>query len=788
MLLRSAELPVPAARAAPTCRHCGVPVTDSRFVESGFCCSGCAYVYRLIHEHGLDAYYRIKDTVTSPADASVFEVRDYAWLAREQAAAEAKAGDGVPVLILDIQGLSCAGCVWLVERCFQQQEGARDVVVNAQMGTARIRWAKGRFDAPGWARTIQSFGYLLGPAGDSSPVLESRSLVKRVGLCAALTLNVMLFALPTYLGMRPDFAYAGLFKLLSLGLATLSVLAGGTYFIARAVAALRAGVMHIDLPIALGIVGAYAATLVGWILKIDRLFYADFVATFIFLMLVGRWAQVAAVERNRRRLLRQQPVETRVRRVEGGDVARERIEPGLAMLLGAGQTVPVESRLEGAPAEFSLASISGEADSRLFNPGQHVPAGAVKLDHVESRLVAVQPWSQSLLAKLLAPQERKDHRHQVLERVVRGYILVILLGSVAAGLGWFAATRDAVKAGSVAIAVLVVSCPCAIGLSLPLVDEVATSKLRRRGLFIRENDLWAKVGRIRAIVFDKTGTLTLESPELLNPGALAGLDAEARSALAALVQDNLHPVGRCLHEALMASGPAVPLAGNVEEHVGCGVALGAWTLGRPGWRSPAMGEGDTVLARDGVVRAAFQFSDAVRPGAAEDVRALRSQGYRVHILSGDHPAKVQAMAAKLGLPPEGAQGGQSPEAKAEWIERNASGDALMLGDGANDSLAFDRALCRGTPVIHRGVLEPKADFYYLRRGIGGIRDLIAMGRTHRRAQAAVITFSVAYNIVACAAAAAGKASPLVAAILMPASSLVSLAIVGVVMRPASDEI
>lgn len=769
-------------RKAGACRHCGAPLIDPRLEPSGFCCSGCAYVYRLVHEHGLDAYYRIKDPVTAPADAAVFQPRDYAWLGEAQKRAEEAAGARPPELVLDVQGVSCAGCVWLIERVFSQEAGSRDIVVNAQLGSVRLRWFPGAFDAAAWARRVQSFGYLLGPAGEKPAVLESASLVKRIGLCAAFALNVMLFALPAYFGMRPDFEYAGLFRLLSLLFATLSVLVGGSYFIARAARALRTGVMHIDLPIAMGIVGAYAASLAGWLLGLSRLFYADFVATFILLMLIGRWAQVVAVERNRRQLLRQQPVAARIRAEDGREMPRETIEAGLVMLIGPGETVPVEARVEGGAASFSLASISGEAEPRVFGAGQHVPAGAINLDRGDARLRSTQPWGRSLLAQLLAPAQRQGHRHVVLERVVHGYVVGIVAMAALAGGGWWMATHDAGRAGAAAIAVLVVSCPCAIGLALPLADEMATAQLRRRGVFVRENDLWSKLARVRNVVFDKTGTLTLESPVLRNPEALEGLGAEEARALLALVEGNLHPIGRCLHEGLLAGGPGTALEGEVGEEVGSGVWLGPWSLGRAGWRDAGGAGPHTVFARDGVPVASFSFADSVRPGAAAELADLSRRGYGVYILSGDRSPKVAAMAADLGLPPERALGDLAPAQKADWIERHAAQDALMLGDGANDSLAFDKALCRGTPVIHRGVLEGKADFYYLRRGIGGIRELLAMNRRHRRVQAVIIVFSVAYNLAACGFAAAGLVNPLVAAVLMPASSLTSLAIVTIGMH------
>lgn len=789
-----------ANRAAPVhlCRHCGAPLAGAAAQAAGFCCAGCGYVFRLVAEHGLGGYYKIRDAVTVPVGEAVFQPRDFTWLARLQA--EAELGAGTPELTLEVQGVSCAGCVWLIEKLFHQQPGALHAETDAQLGRMRLRWTRGAFDAPAFARRLQCFNYLAGPPGTEPAVSGSRRLARRVGLAAAFAMNVMLFTLPVYFGMESSFTYARLFGTLSLAFATLSVLTGGMYFLGRAAAALRAGTMHIDLPIAVGILGAYLGSLHGWWVRREEFVYFDFVSAFILLMLVGRWAQVAVVERNRRQLLspkdRPEPV-----RVETPAGAVERpvgeLAAGDVFAVRSGQVVPVESQLETPRATIGTAWITGEADPRECRAGSPVPAGAINLGLGDIRLRATRVWDGSLLAQLLRPVARDTYRHRFLERVIRGYLLGILLIATATGLGWWGATHDAVRVWSAVTAVLVVSCPCAIGLAFPLADDMAATALQRAGVFVCESDLWPRLARIRRIIFDKTGTLTLETPGLENPAALTALVPPARAALLMLVKDNAHPVSRCLHENLLALAPAVEPAppGKIREEPGLGVALenpdGRWTLGRPGWRG-----GDTCnplgyktdephdseFARDGVVLARFRFIDAVRADAGAEIAALRRRGLEICVLSGDRQAKADAMAAALGLPAPSALGGFTPQGKAAWLKQHDRRDTLMLGDGANDSLAFDAAFARGTPVIHRGVLEGKADFYYLGRGLAGIRRLLEINDARRRTQAGLLVFSVAYNIAAVGLAVAGRVNPLLAAVLMPVSSLLTLALVAGGMR------
>jgi P-type Cu2+ transporter len=784
----TAEFQVNGAVTRARCLHCGTPLLSVSMAKDGFCCAGCRCVYRLVQEEGLEGYYRIKDVVTAPADPPVLQPRDCGWLQKLQDAAETEKNT-VAEATLQIQGISCAACVWLIERTFERQPGARCVIVNAQYGSMLVRWTSGEFSLPGFARKLQEFGYLVGEAGGADE-LESRSLGRKIGLCAAFSMNVMLFSLPTYFGMEPSYEWAGLFGLLNVVFATLSLLVGGSYFFSRAIASLREGSIHIDLPISLGIAGAFVGSLYGWASGDEHFVYFDFVAAFILLMLVGRWAQVAAVERNRRRLLRSQARPSSIRLAEGGEIAPEHVSAGLCVALQPGQTLPVEARLLEDGGVFSLASINGEAEPRSFGAGARVPAGAVNVCTRALKLETVQSWQDSLLRRLLAPTERKSERHRILDLIVKGYLFGIIVIAVVAGAGWWLTTHDIRQTGAVVTAVLVVSCPCAVALAFPLADEIATVALRKRGVFVRQDDLWTKLGRVRSLVFDKTGTLTFEAPVLQNPEALDALTASDRAALGTLVRDNPHPVCQSLFQELHGTRSLPQIAaGEVRESVGNGLEMGEWSLGRPGWKSLFAEGGEpsdacTVFCRDGRVLARFRFADVPRPDARVELGELRRSGFALYILSGDRTEKVQRLADELGVPGAGALGGMSPVGKAEWLESNVGNRALMLGDGANDSLAFDRALCRGTPVIHRGVLENKADFYYLGQGLSGIRALFEVNAVRQRTQRAILVFSVAYNLFAVGLAVAGLMNPLIAAILMPVNSLLTLAIVTIGMRKA----
>ncbi len=779
---------VSTVETALDCRHCGT-LFHPRNETEVFCCTGCAFVHGLIQDRGLDKFYDLRDRPVAPVQANLLQQRDDSWLDKvaEQAREDS---DPEPMVRFDLQGISCVGCVWLIEKLFEEQPGALHIDIHAQLGTVRLRVRAETFDFHKFAAELRNFGYILGPPGTRRSGEESDRLLTRVGVCATLALNTMLFTLPGYLGMEEDFAYAGLFRLLTLLFATLSFAVGGSYFIKRAWEGTRRGVIHIDLPIALGVSAAYAGSFLGWLWGEERFVYFDFVAVFTFLMLIGRWVQEVVLERNRNQLLGLNPHTERVERRKSadgsppGEVSARELRPGDLFAVPPGRAVPVGGRVRLPEASLSLEWISGEAEARTFRFGDALPSGAINLGAVPLLCEAEEGWEDSLLGKLV-DSSLEGTRFSGLERLLKWYIAIVVVVAAAGYLWWGLAAGDWVAALQVLISVLVVSCPCALGVAYPLTNEMATVRLRRVGLFVRNDTVWARIKRLRRIVFDKTGTLTLENPVLANPEALDALATEERRMLWRMVRNSLHPVSRSLREALLAD-PEIRRevgGGTAEELPGRGLRLQEdgveWRMGRPEWADPErQADGsDAVFARGGEVLAALRFTEAPRPGAVEDIGFFRRMGMRLFILSGDRSGKVGSMLRALGMREDEGCGELSPDEKAAWLRRNAPEETLFVGDGANDSLAFNVAACTGTPVADSPLLRDKADFYFVGRSLRALRALFRVSVLRHRAARTVFLFAIAYNIAVVLVALAGKMHPLLAAILMPLSSLATLAIV-----------
>jgi Cu2+-exporting ATPase len=573
--------------------------------------------------------------------------------------------------------------------------------------------------------------------------------------------------------MPADFEFAALFRLIAFASATLAMLLGGGYFITRAWRALKAGTLHIDLPIALGLIAAYAGSIVGWAAGEEKLMYFDFVATFVFLMLLGRYVQTAAVEKNRLRLVRQSPLPEEVK--SGTEtIATSDLQPGTRFQFEPGKALPVSSCLSEGTAEVSLEWIHGEADPVTLLPGARLPAGAILLSRHPVTVTADETWADSLISKLTA-DTAGDRGSPVFQRLLKVYLAVVLVLGIAvfAGWSWSGDWRTGLQA---MISVFVVSCPCALGVAVPMADEWAAARLARAGAFVRRASLWPRLRRVKHVIFDKTGTLTLERPELENPAAVDGLDDIAALAMARLTRGSLHPVSRTLLEALGSRGQRLlevlgPVA--VEEIPGLGVRFagedGEWFLGK--------GERGTELRRDGELVAEFSFRDSLRPGTATALRHLERRGLSIHILSGDAPVKVARLAKALGLPAAQALGGLSPQEKRSRVKAIDHQDTFYLGDGANDSLAFDAAFVTATPVVDRSLLESKADFYALGSGLGYLTEAFAAADARARGVRRAFGFALSYNLAVVALSATAHMSPLLAAVLMPLSSVVSILLV-----------
>jgi Cu2+-exporting ATPase len=543
-----------------------------------------------------------------------------------------------------------------------------------------------------------------------------------------------------------------------------------------------------DLPIALGVVLAYASSALAYALGQSSGAYFDTLCVFITLMLLGRFLQERVLEKNRRQLLDADGAERLLTRVQRG--ARvELVRCGEivchdTLLVAPGDLVPVDAELLDDGADCSLDWVSGEAEPRRYALGQTVPAGAFNAGRAALRLRARTDFAASPLRELIRATTWRDadaaRATPWWRRFARVYVGLVLSIGGATFAAWWIGTHDPARALEVTAAVLIVTCPCAFGIATPLGYELTQAGLRRGGLFVRTAGFLDRAQDVTRVVFDKTGTLTTGALRLADEKPLAALaDADA-GALYDLSARSTHPKAAAVARALEHLGRAcLDDAARTREEPGRGVELQraghVYRLGAPGWTAPVAvgpdGAADLVFTRDGRVLAELHCREELRPDAARELASLAAGGHELWILSGDAPERVARLAETVGVPPERALGGLDPRAKADWLAAHDHGDTLMIGDGINDAAAVEKATCSGTPAVDRPFMPARSDFYFTTPGLRPIRQALVAARALGRVTRRNLSIAVAYNLVTVSLAAAGLMSPLAVAVVMPISSL-----------------
>ncbi|MFO0551282.1 MAG: heavy metal translocating P-type ATPase [Polyangiaceae bacterium] len=712
---------------------------------------------------------------------------DEAWL--DAAEETLHQSTGLTPVHLDLEGLHCTGCVWVCEELHRRTKLPGSVMVNPATGSLDI-WAPPDFPLRDYVRDLAALGYRAGPRRKASG--SSSGLITRMGITIALAMNAMIFAIALYAGLgQESSALRWTFHLLELGLAIAAFIVGGSLFVRSAVRGLRRGVLHLDLPIAVGLVLGYAGSTASLILSEGRDAYFDTLVVFTALMLVGRYLRERVLEKNRAQLLDDAGIDgllvRRIAQSTDGErvevVPATKIESGDIVLLASHDVMPAAGTLEEEEATLSLEWITGESAPIECKRQAAIPAGAANVGRKAIRVRASEAASTSALMDLLRVPSAVDRYGDVATsfetRLSRFWVIAVLaLGSIGFG-GWFAKTHDLSNAVSVAVAVLVVTCPCAFGIATPIAYQSVLARLRRSGLLVRSASFLDRATSIRRVVFDKTGTLTTGSLSVDAPA----LPADASRVLYNLAAKSSHPKAAAIASALPLSAQRLDDGLAVVEEAGKGVSVErdgrVYRLGAPAWAAPTLREaasGDVVFSIDGSVQHVFDSRERIREDAGREVAALQNLGLDVWMLTGDKRDRAQRVAGECGIAQAAVIAEQSPEQKAAWIRSVDHADTLMVGDGVNDGPATNAAFASGTPAAGRAFLAARTDFYLLAAGLAPIRRALNGARALRAALRRNLVFAALYNTFAVSLALAGVMSPLLCAVLMPLSSITSIAL------------
>jgi Cu2+-exporting ATPase len=689
-------------------------------------------------------------------------------------------------LELAVRGMRCAGCMAKIENGLKQLPGVQDARVNLSSAKLNVRWREGAISADRIVSKVNELGFEAFPY-DPSAILshddeEGRFLLKCLAISAFGASNVMFLSICVWAGVTEEMGEAtrSLFHWLSAVIAIPTALYAGRPFFRSAVASLARGRANMDVPITLGIVLALVlsmyAAMTGGLHA-----YFDAAVSLPFLLLIGRYLDHLLRRKARGAALDLAAMQTVTTTRIGSDghtatVAAGDIAPGDRLLLAAGERVPVDCVVEAGSGDADVSLVTGESAPVGVRVGDELRAGTLNINGVLT-LRAVRRVQDSLVADLArlfeAGQQNRGRYVRIADRAAQLYVptvhgaaIAVFFGGLIAGLGAEAALTNAVT-------LLIITCPCALGLAVPAVQIVATSRLFKAGILVKSGDALERLAEADTAVFDKTGTLTHGRPVLQNRNAIP---AETIERAAQLARASKHPLSRALSAA---AGPGVA-AGDVREIAGEGVeVLTAGGVMRLGRASFAAGNVDHVtdgsvlwFSAPGSDPVAFVFQDTLRNDARDCVTALRALGLGVEMLSGDREQPAAAIAQLLSL--DRWRAAVDPAHKTEHLEAlaRAGRRTLMIGDGLNDAAALSLAHVSISPGTAVQATQNAADMILQGDGLRPIVEAVEVARQARRLVLQNFAFSALYNVCAVPLAAMGMVTPLIAAVAMSGSSLV----------------
>lgn len=699
-------------------------------------------------------------------------------------------GQGLRQTDLSVPDVYCGACITTIETALARLRQVERARVNLSSKRVAVVWKEEingvRTDPADIARTILSTGYrthLFASGQDASDALRSQ-LIRAVALCGFASANIMLLSVSVWSGA--DAATRDMFHWISAMIAAPALIYGGRFFYQSAWNALKHGRTNMDVPIALAITLSYAVSLWETIHHGEHVWF-DATVSLLFFLLIGRTLDHIMRDKARSAIAGLARLSPRGATVIGENGTREYrqlgdVQPGMSIAIAPGDRVAVDAMVISGSSDLDMSIVNGESAPRRVTAGDSLQAGTLNLTgSLTARVTA--SAKDSFLSEVIGLMEAAEggraRYRRIADRAASYYSPVVHLLALVTFLGWGIFGGDWKQAMLIAIAVLIITCPCALGLAVPVVQVVAAGRLFRHGIMVKEGSAMERLAEIDTVLFDKTGTLTVGKPRLVETDVKPATMATA----AGLAAHSRHPLSKALHAAYNGALPAYEV---VREIPGSGVEAeteaGTYRLGNRRFAWPdevGIDNGDArsevVLSLDGRHLASFGFEDNPRPGAVTALRSLSARGLVQEIVSGDRATAVSAMAQRLGIGNWRAD--LSPKDKAaRCAELAAEGRrVLMVGDGINDAPALAAAHVSMAPATAADIGRQAADFVFMQEDLDAVPFAIETSRRAGKLIRQNFALAIGYNLVAVPIAIAGYATPMIAAIAMSTSSLIVVA-------------
>lgn len=690
-------------------------------------------------------------------------------------------------LYLSLDGLHCINCVGKVEGILKAQSGVRSAHVNLTKKQARLEIEEPRFELTRVLDELAKAGFngrqmsSKQTSEHAQETVEQRALLLKMGAAGAVAANVMILSIAMYAGQFQGMeeGLKRFFQVISFLLTTPVVFFCGRHFAEPAFKAMAQRRVTIDVPITIGLTAAYLMSVVSFFRGTEHQYF-DTVATFVFALLVGRYLQSLGMSRVRNSLdllLGLRPERATIL-LNGApvEIPVDRLELGQIVLLSQSSGIPADGTLVEGRVEVDESTMTGESlpvtkewgDNLLAGTTIFSGSGRMRVDAVGGKTAL-----SRLGALIEETQENRMGEGRLSSRVAALFSVAILALAALVFLWWLPSGVE--RAVLISVSVLVITCPCALGLSLPLAYWMAVRTGAEHGVLIKDEAALELTPSLTDLVVDKTGTVTVGRPELVHEEFFEGSTAESIGPIVDLLErESPHPFARTLVHRFHEVGEPLQTEVEVETVPGRGrravISGRTYFLGNSGRQVEQIGL-DIELSVDGRRLAGWRFDDSLRPEAPKLIQNLNARGLRVHMLSGDRSDRTEEVAHRLGL--SHYAGAQLPTDKAARVQALQAEGAVvgLLGDGVNDGPALAAADVGAAMGHAAAVATASAPVLLLRPGLEPVVAWLNLGRAYQKTVSGSLALSFLYNVIAVPLAAAGLVSPLMAAIAMPLASL-----------------
>ncbi|WP_119390771.1 heavy metal translocating P-type ATPase [Taklimakanibacter lacteus] len=701
------------------------------------------------------------------------------------------AGPGLSRIELIVPGVNCAACIRNIETAMQAIAGVVSARVNLTARRVTVTWRDGEVEPQTFIERLAGLGYPARPfdpreSGFLQDDREGRALLRALAVAGFAASNVMLLSVSVWSGAEA--ATRDLFHWLSALIALPAVIYAGRPFFTSAMAALRHGRVNMDVPISLGVLLTSLMSLYETI-NGERHAFFDAAVTLLFFLLVGRYLDHLMRARARGAISRLMTLTPAAATRVEADGTHRRIQAtalraGMMMAVAVGERFAADGKIVQGASDVDRSIMTGESAPEAVARGNPVQAGMLNL--TGPLLVTVTATGNDTfladLIRLMAATEQNQSAYvRIADRLARFYSPAVHVLAASTLAGWLMLGQSWHDALMAAIAVLIITCPCALGLAVPAVQIVASGMLFRRGIMIKSGAALEKLAEVDTVVFDKTGTLTLGAPEMRE---LPRAPATILSLAHGLARESRHPLSKALSAGLHKLGIGATALDRVAEHPGQGLE-GEWKgealrLGSRAWcgvpaRDHDDGRLEIALCRQSDSPVFFHFEDRLRPQARATVAELRVQGLAVELLSGDREVAVRRVARETGI--ETYHAGLSPQAKLDRVEelRKMGRKVLMVGDGINDAPALAAGYASMAPATASDIGRTAANIVFMGESLDAVTFARVIARKARSIAQQNFVVAIFYNLLAVPIAMTGLVTPLVAAVAMSSSSLVVIA-------------